>query len=138
MAASPNRLIATVVGALYLLFGLIGFAVASGFAFTATSGVLLLGVVQVNNLQNVVHLIVGVILVIVGRLEVPRGKTGNAAVGTFSLAFGLVGLFLSGSEGNILALNGAANAVHFATAIVLLAVSLGAEKAIPSEKVSKR
>jgi hypothetical protein len=138
VTASPNRLVATIVGALYLVFGLIGFAVASGFALAATSGGLLFGVVQVNNLQNVVHLIVGVTLVLVGRFGVATAKTGNASVGTFSLVFGLVGLFVSGSNSNIFALNGAANALHFATAIVLLAVSLGAEKAGSEQKVANR
>ena len=137
MTASPNRLVATVVGALYLVFGLLGFTVASAFGFAATSGGLLFGVIQVNNLQNVVHLVIGVVLVIVARFGVAKAKSGNATIGTLFLAFGLVGVFLSGSDSNILALNGAANALHFATAIVLLAVSLGAEKATPSQKATK-
>jgi len=138
VSSSPNRLIATVLGALYLLVGVLGFTVSSGFGFAATSGGLLLGFIQVNDLQNVVHLLLGVALVLLGRLSVRAAKTGNAVIGTFSLVFGLVGLFVSGSESNILALNGAGNALHFATAIVLLAASLGAEKPIPSRNVPKR
>jgi hypothetical protein len=138
VVTSPNRLVATVLGALYLLVGLLGFTVAAGFAFAATSGGLLFGFIQVNNLQNVVHLLVGAVLVLLGRFSVTTAKTGNAAIGTFSLVFGLVGLFVSGSESNVLALNGAANVLHFATAIVLLTVALGAEKPIPSQKVPNR
>ena len=135
MVSSPNRLVATVLGALFLLLAVAGFAVSSTTGFAATSGPLLLGVVQVNGLQNVTHLLLGVVLVLVGRAHVAAAKTGNSALGTVLLALGLVGVFLSGTESNILAFNGAANAVHFASAIVLLAVSLGAEKAIPSESV---
>jgi hypothetical protein len=128
MTASPNRLIAVVVGALYLAVGLIGFPVASGFGFTATEGGLLLGFIQVNILQSVVHVLIGAALLLCSLRTVRVAKSGNAVIGTFSLVFGLVGLFVSGSESNILALNGAGNALHFATAIVLLAASLGAEK----------
>ena len=138
MTASPNRLISTVVGALYLVLGLVGFTVTAEFGFAQTSGGLLLGFIQVNDLQNVVHLLVGVALVLVGRFGLKTAKTGNAVVGTFSLVFGLVGLFVSGQDANIFALNGAANALHFATSIVLLAVSLGAEKPIASQNVHNR
>ena len=138
MTASPNRLVATVLGALYLLVGVLGFTATAGVGFSATSGPLLFGVLQVNNLQNVVHLLLGVTFVLVGRLGVRGAKTGNAATGTVVLVFGLVGLFLSGTESNVLALNGAGNALHFATAIVLLAVSLGAEKSIPSQNAHNR
>jgi len=76
--------------------------------------------------------------VLVGRLGVPAAKTWNATIGTLSLAFGLLGVFLSGTEENIFAFNGAANALHFAIAIVLLTVSLGAEKPVSPESVRAR
>jgi len=138
MTASPNRLIATVLGVVYLAVGAAGFTVTGAFGFAAPAGGLLLGFIQLNGLQNVLHLLIGVVLLLIGRLSVPRAKTGNAVIGTATLILGLVGLFVSGSAGNILALNGAGNALHFATAIVLLAASLGAEKAIPSKNVHNR
>ena len=44
------------------------------------------------------------------------------------LLVGILGLFLLGSELNIIALNGADNVLHFASALVLLGAGLGADK----------
>ena len=134
MTASPNRLVARIVGAVYLLVGLLGFTVSSGFGFAAPAGGLLFGFIQVNGLQNVVHLLIGVALVLCGVRSTRAAKRGNALIGTFSLVVGLVGLYLSGMPANVLALNGAGNALHFGTAILLLAASLGAEKPLPKRK----
>ena len=41
MKSSPNRLLATIFGAVYLLVGLIGFFVTSGVGFVSTQGGLL-------------------------------------------------------------------------------------------------
>ena len=54
MSASPNRLMAIVVGAVYLLLGIGGFAVTAGIGFFAVPGGLLLGLFEVNGLHNVV------------------------------------------------------------------------------------
>ena len=43
MRNSPNRIVATVFGAVYVLVGLLGFAVTGGVGFIATEGGLLLG-----------------------------------------------------------------------------------------------
>ena len=45
------------------------------------------------------------------------------------LLVGVVGLFLVGSSANIIALNGADNVLHFASAVLLLGVGLGADRA---------
>jgi hypothetical protein len=49
-------------------------------------------------------------------------------VGAVYLAVGAAGLFLVGTEANIIALNGADNVLHFASALLLLGVGLGADK----------
>jgi len=43
---------------------------------------------------------------------------------------GLAGLFVIGTGVNVLALNGADNVVHFASAVLLLAVGLGADRPV--------
>lgn len=48
MSSSPNRIVATVFGAVYLLVGLLGFAVTGGVGFIATEGGLLLGIFAVT------------------------------------------------------------------------------------------
>jgi hypothetical protein len=51
----------------------------------------------------------------------------NQILGSAFLAVGLVGLFLIGTELNILAINGSDEVLNFATAAVLLLVGFGAE-----------
>ena len=55
MRTSPNRLIAVVFGAVYVLVGLLGFAVTGGVSFLATEGGLLLGIFMVNPLHFKLH-----------------------------------------------------------------------------------
>nr|WP_188511253.1 DUF4383 domain-containing protein [Conyzicola nivalis] len=136
MTASPNRLVALLVGAVYVLLGLVGFAASWGADFFAPHGGLLLGV-QVNGFHNLVHLAIGAALVACGLAAAGVARTGNAVIGTVVLLLALVGLFLVGSPANLLALNGAGNVLHSGTAVVLLAVGLGADKGDSQKKGSE-
>jgi len=128
MSSSPNRLLGVVFGAVYVLVGLLGFTVTAGVGFIDTSGGLLLGLFEVNILHNVAHLLIGAALLIAGLSSVPAARSLNTTVGAVYLVLGIVGLFLVGSTFNILAINAADNVLHFASAAVLLAVGLGADK----------
>ncbi|MDP3207628.1 MAG: DUF4383 domain-containing protein [Rhodoglobus sp.] len=128
MTKSPNRLLATVFGAVYVLVGVLGFTVTSGVGFFSTEGGLLLGLFQVNIFHNVAHILIGAALLIAGLSSVRAAKTVNSVIGAAYLVLGLAGLFLIGSALNILALNVADNVLHFASAAVLLAVGLGADR----------
>jgi hypothetical protein len=124
---TPNRLVATIFGAVYILVGLVGFAVTASTGFAATEGGLLLGIFSLNPLHNVVHLLVGAVLLYAGlRLAEGGAATVNTVVGGVYLLVGILGLFLVGGGLNILALNAADNVLHFASAVVLLGVGLGA------------
>ena len=127
MSGSPNRLVAAVFGVVYLLVGLVGFAVTgfSNFAGTDTGDKLL--VFEINPLHNIVHLAIGALLLLSSR-AVATAKGANTAVGAVYLLVGILGLFLIGSDANILSLNGADNVLHLASAIVLLGVGLSQDK----------
>ena len=56
----------------------------------------------------------------------------NAWTGAALLAIGLYGLFVIGSEANILSLNSAGNVLNFGAAAVLLAAGLGADQGVPA------
>ncbi|WP_456846076.1 DUF4383 domain-containing protein [Cellulomonas sp. P5_C6] len=127
MSQSPNRLVGTIFGIVYLLVGLAGFVVTGGVSFAATEGEPLV-VFDVNPLHNIVHLLIGAALLIAARSSVRAAKGMNTAVGAVYLLVGVLGLFLVGSSANILALNGADNVLHFASAILLLGVGLAADK----------
>lgn len=126
MTGSPNRLLATVFGVVYLLVGLLGFAVTGVNNFAGTEGDTLI-VFDVNPLHNIVHLGIGGLLLAASR-TVSSARAANTGVGAVYLAVGVLGLFLIGTDLNILALNGADNVLHFASAGLLLAVGLGADK----------
>ena len=128
MSSSPNRLLGVVFGAVYVLVSLLGFTVTAGVGFIDTSGGLLLGLFEVNILHNVAHLLIGAALLIAGLSSVPAARSVNTTVGAVYLVLGIVGLFLVGSTFNILAINAADNVLHFASAAVLLAAGLGADK----------
>jgi hypothetical protein len=127
MRTSPNRLIATVFGAVYLLVGLLGFAVTSGIGFFATEGNNLI-IFEVNPLHNVIHLAIGAALLYAGLKNTATARAVNAAVGAVYLLVGVVGLFLLSSPLNIIALNGADNVLHLASAVLLLGVGLSLDK----------
>ena len=129
MFSSVNRAVATIFGAVYMLVGLLGFAVTGGVGFIATEGGLLLGVFAVNPLHNIAHLLIGGALLIAGIVSLRAAKTVNVVVGAAYLLLGIVGFFLVGTGANILALNTADHFLHLASALVLLGVGLGAERA---------
>lgn len=123
---SVNRLVGTVFGAVYVLVGLLGFAVTSGVGLAAAEGEKLI-VFEVNPLHNVVHLLVGVLLLL-GSRSVASARAVNTTVGGVYLLVGLLGLFLVGTSFNILALNGADNVLHLASAALLLVVGLSQDR----------
>ncbi len=123
---STNRLVGAIFGVVYLLVGIAGFFVTTNVAFAATQGKALV-VFDVNPLHNIIHLAVGAALLL-GSRTVRSAKAVNSTVGGVYLLVGIVGLFLIGSAANILALNGADNVLHFASAILLLGVGLSADR----------
>ncbi|BAJ75210.1 hypothetical protein MTES_2246 [Microbacterium testaceum StLB037] len=130
MSSSPNRLVATIFGAVYLLVGLLGFAVTGGVGFISNEGGLLLGIFEVNPLHNIAHLLIGGALLVAGLANARAAKGVNTTVGAVYLLLGIVGFFLMGPA-NILALNVPDHFLHLASAVVLLGVGLGTERSIP-------
>ncbi|MEV7767972.1 DUF4383 domain-containing protein [Microbacterium sp. NPDC086615] len=131
MSSSPNRLVATIFGAVYLLVGLLGFAVTGGVGFIATQGGLLLGIFEVNPLHNIAHLLIGGALLVAGLANARAAKGVNTTVGAVYLLLGIAGFFLTGTSANILALNVPDHFLHLASAVVLLGVGLGTERNVP-------
>jgi hypothetical protein len=126
---SVNQLVATVFGAVYVLVGILGFFVDSD-GFAAKTGGKLLGIFEVNPLHNLAHILIGVALLVAAK-SLSSARAVNTTVGAAYLLLGIVGLFIADPDNsaNILALNGADNALHFASAVVLLGTALAADKA---------
>lgn len=120
---SPNRVVGAVFGGAYLLVGLVGFAITTGTGFAATEGQNPL-FFELNPLHNIVHVAVGLLLAAAAYKGVKPSAGTNALVGGVYLLVGVLGLFLVGSELNLIALNHAEDGLHFASAAVLIGVSL--------------
>lgn len=121
---SSNQLFGAVFGAVYLLVGLVGFAVTSGVGFADEAGKNLV-IFGVNPLHNIVHIAVGALLLGSSRAGEALSRQANLLVGGVYLVVGLVGFVLIGGAANIIALNLADNFLHLATAAVALSVGLG-------------
>ena len=119
--ASPNKTFGLLFGAVYVLVGLAGFAVTSHVSFAATTGKPLI-IFNLNPLHNLVHIAVG-LLFLGGAAAGERWSARvNALIGAVYLLVGVAGLFVIGHSANILALNQADNALHFASAVLALGI----------------
>jgi hypothetical protein len=124
---SVNRLLGYVLGIVYLLVGVLGFVVTSGVGFASQDGKTLLGF-ELNPLHNIVHLLVGALLLYGATRGVGPSRAVNTAVGGVYLVVGIIGLFILDSSANILALNSADNVLHLVSAVALLGAGLAADK----------
>lgn len=134
---SPNRIVAVLFGSVYLLVGLLGFFWTNGVAFAGPGdgGNAIFGLFGVNPLHNVLHLLIGIALVIAGTGTAASAKAANSTVGGLYLLLGVVGFFLAAPDGgrsalNFLALNTADQVLHLASALLLLATGLGADRGV--------
>ena len=120
---SVNRLVGFGGGAVYLLAGLVGFAVTSGVGFAHTHGKELI-LLEVNPLHNIVHIAIGLALGLAAYQGAAAATVVNTLVGGTYLVVGVLGLFLTDSSLNIIAVNHPDNVLHLLTAAVLLGVGL--------------
>ena len=121
---SLARWAAGVVGVAYVLLGVVAFLpdplVQASAEPSATGAVL--GIVPVNPLLNVVHLVLG------GALLYASAATGTAilvsrVIGVVVLAAGLLGMVAAGGY-DLIPLGGGAIVLHLVTAAMLLASSV--------------
>ena len=136
MRTSPNRVVATILGAVYLVVGVAGLFVTSGVGFLSTSGRLLAGLLGTNPLLSSLDVLIGAALLMAGLTTLAAAKAVTTVTGTAFLVLGIAGLFVIGGAFNVLALNGADNVLHFASAVVLLAVGLGADRSVTTAVTS--
>ncbi len=125
---SPNRLVGAVFGVVYLLVGLIGFAVTGFGDFVGTDTDDKVIFFEVNPLHNIVHLGIGALLLFSALKGDAAAKGSNILVGAVYGLVGLVGLFILDSDINILSLNAADNVLHFGSTALLLGVGLTQDK----------
>ena len=132
---SPNRIVAAGFGTVYLLVGLLGFFWVNGvpFAGPGDGSNAILGIFEVNPLHNIAHLLIGAALVIAGAGTAASARAANSTIGAIYLLLGLVGFFLAAPDDgrsalNFLSLNTPDHFLHLASALLLLATGLGADR----------
>ncbi|MQA85991.1 MAG: DUF4383 domain-containing protein [Streptosporangiales bacterium] len=126
---SANRWVGYVLGAVYLLVGAVGFAITIGVGFAAAEGRQLI-IFELNPLHNIVHLLVGALLLGAALRGTTSAKAVNTLVGGVYLLVGVAGLFVIGSALNLLALNSWDNVLHLASAVLLVGVGVAADRSV--------
>jgi hypothetical protein len=125
---APYQWLALIIGALYLLVGILGFFVTGfdGFAEHDHSETLL--GFAVNPLHNIVHLLIGALGVVMWK----KRSSARTYGWILAIGYGLVsvyGLVVAGdAEGNLLNINGADNGLHIVSTLAGLAIALWPEK----------
>jgi len=129
---TPNRLLGLVLGLGLVVLGVLRLLLDSGAGFFAPRGTLLFGALEGNAALGILHILLGAALAMAALSSVRYAATVNAAIGALLLLLGLAGLFLVGTDANMLAVNVADNALHFGAAAVLLAAGLGLARPEPA------
>ncbi|MEV0808412.1 DUF4383 domain-containing protein [Micromonospora sp. NPDC050200] len=130
-AVSPVRRAAQVVGAVFLLIGVLGFipGITSDYYDLMFAGheseAKLFGLFQVSVLHNIVHLLFGVAGLALSR-AVSGARTYLVAGGAIYLVLWLYGLVVNhNSAANFIPLNGADNWLHLLLGIGMIALGVG-------------
>jgi Domain of unknown function (DUF4383) len=116
------EILALAFGAVYLLVGIVGFFI-TGFDnfFEHTDETLI--VFDINPAHNVVHILIGVAGLVLGRTLAGARTYGWLLAVGYGAAF-LYGVFAVGEDWDFLNLNWADNILHLATAAVGLVIAL--------------
>ncbi len=124
---SPTRTVVGILGAVYVIVGILGFLgdpiVASGAHDDMPSATGdLLGIFPINAAHNIVHLAIGAVLLF-GTTSVPRALVVARVIAAAYALVGVLGLITPDTFG-LMPIGGADVLLHFGTAAVLFGVTL--------------
>lgn len=123
---SPTRAVVGVLGAVYVIVGLLGFlgdpiVTGASHADMPSADGDLLGIFPINALHNVVHLVIGAAL-LYGATEVGRAILTARTIAVIYAIVGILGLFVPDTFG-LMPIGGADVWLHLGTAAVLYGVT---------------
>ncbi len=130
MVRSVNQPVGMALGVLLVAVGIVGFTVSGGHAVAGPDGGELFGVLGVNVLHNVLHLLLGALLIVGAAAGVQVARRTNTVIGVGFAVLGLVGPIVSATSWNVLALNGAAHVANVLVALLLIGVGLLADSPV--------
>ncbi|WP_136611694.1 DUF4383 domain-containing protein [Sinomonas albida] len=135
---APVQLAAMVVGAVFLLVGILGFIpgiTSGGIGFAGLgSHAMLLGLFQVSVLHNIVHLLFGIAGIALGRTAggAKGFLTWGGAIYLVLFVYGLV--FGGDSAGNFVPVNMADNILHLLLGVGMLVVGLALGRGVAAAR----
>jgi len=132
---SPNQGLGVLFGALFVALGVCGFLVFPLGTFFDTEGGELLWL-GINPFHVFLWVVSGAALVIAGTAGVGSARTINAWVGAPMLVLGVLGLFVRGTELNVLAFTLPSALLWIAAGGLLLLTAIGADR--PKKAVVRR
>ena len=110
------QMVALAFGVVYLAVGILGFLPFLGGSYTQQDNNLL-GLVPINLLHNIVHLVIG-IAGLAAASTIARSRAYTQTFGVVLIVIGLLGLFVSNPL-NLLPIGGFDIAIHLLTGAVL-------------------
>jgi hypothetical protein len=116
------EILALAFGAIYTLIGIIGFFITGFEDFFGHTDKTLLGF-EINGMHNVVHILIGVAGLVLGRTLAGARTYGWLLAVGYGAAF-IYGLLATDKDWDFLSLNWADNFLHLATALVGLVIAL--------------
>jgi hypothetical protein len=116
------EILALAFGAIYVLVGIVGFFITGFEDFFGHTDKTLLGF-EINGMHNVVHILIGVAGLVLGRTLAGARTYGWLLAVGYGAAF-VYGLFATDKSWDFLSLNWADNFLHLATALVGLVIAL--------------
>ncbi len=128
MMRSANRRAGLVLGGLLAILGIAGLVASIGVPLADTEGVALVAALTVNPLQGILTLATAIALIVPALRSLEAARRTNGIVGTVLLAAGIGGLYLIGTEWNVLAITSTNSLIQFAVSAVLLVAALGADR----------
>ena len=117
------EILALAFGAVYLLVGVVGFFITGFDDFFAHNTEEKLLFFEINGMHNVVHILIGVAGLVLGRTLAGARTYGWLLAVGYGAAF-IYGLLAIGKEWDFLSINGADNVLHILTALVGLVIAL--------------
>jgi hypothetical protein len=117
------EILALAFGAIYLLVGVVGFFITGFDDFFAHDTEEKLLFFEINGMHNVVHILIGVAGLVLGRTLAGARTYGWLLAVGYGAAF-IYGLLAINEEWDFLSINTADNVLHIATALVGLVIAL--------------
>jgi len=123
-ARGAHQYLALVIGVVYLLVGVVGFAITGFDGWTVHDHSQTLLVFAINPLHNVVHLVIGLLGVLLWSRSASARTYGWILAIGYGAAFVYGLIVVNNAEANFLNINGADNVLHAVSAAAGLAIAL--------------